>query len=358
MKVITKYISREFIKLFILCQFIFILLFLVIDFIQGIDNFIEANVSIRNTLIYFLYEIPFITVQMIPVATIISAVTALCLMKKSREIIAMKACGLNILTVCKPLIVISILISISSFLLSEIIVPFTSSRNDKTWKIKIKKESPASFYGNTNIWYKSGNNIYWIKYFNVITKTMQDPVFYLFNNQFQLIKKIEAEKCVWKNGVWVVENGVMQTWKHDDTYRVSKFKSILFKIPETPATFTQRMKEPENMTYNQLKKHAEKVKAEGYDNTSDLVDLDFKLSFPLISAVFILIAVPIGLSKGITGIPLSVTIGISICFLFYVIMGFSRSLGLAGILPPLLAAWSPDVLFILIGTNLLMNVKK
>ncbi len=61
----TKYIVKEVIKIFAMCQFIFILLFLVIDFIQKIDNFVKAGAPFSTTIVYFLYKIPFIIEQMI-----------------------------------------------------------------------------------------------------------------------------------------------------------------------------------------------------------------------------------------------------------------------------------------------------
>jgi len=358
MRVITRYISDEFLKYFILCQSIFILLFLVIDFIQKIDNFVEAEVGFGSILVFFLFKTPFIMVQMIPVAAVISAIILLCLMKKNFEIVAMKACGLNILQVFQPLIIISFMLSIVSFILSEVIVPYTSPRSNEIWEIDVKKQSPVGFYGNTEIWYKSKKNFYWIKYFDVKTKTMQNPTFYLFDDQFRLIRIINSEVCIWQDGIWKAKNGIIQTRNEDDTYKITKFPEILLDIAETPETFMRRMKKPEDMSYQQLKRHAEKVNAEGYDNTTDLVDLNSKLSDPLISTVLILLAIPIALWRRSMGMPLSITAGIASCFMLFVVMGFSRALGLAGVLPPFLSAWTANILFLLLGTNFLINLKK
>jgi lipopolysaccharide export system permease protein len=95
MKVLTKYISKEFIRLQLLCQIIFVFLFLMIDFVQKIDNFMEAEVTqVVVILSFFLYKIPYILVQMIPVATLISVIVLFRIMKNNREILAIKACGL------------------------------------------------------------------------------------------------------------------------------------------------------------------------------------------------------------------------------------------------------------------------
>jgi lipopolysaccharide export system permease protein len=357
MKIITKYIAKEIIKVFALCQFIFILLFLVIDFIQRIDNFVKAGVPFSSTFAYFLYKIPFITEQMIPVAVMISVIVVICLLKKNREIMAMKACGLDIFKIFTPVIFISIILSIFSFILSDAIIPFTSSNQNRIWQVEVKKQDPTGLYESTQIWYKSKNNIYWIKYFNAKTKTMEEPVFYFFNDQFILIKKIKGNTGRWVNNRWEIEKASIQTLKNDE-YRIEKIALLPLNIPETPEMFIKKIKKPEDMSYGQLKRHAEKVGAEGYDNTSDLVNLNKKLAFPLISAVLVLIAIPIGLWEKINGMPLSITIGIVACFLLYLIMGFASALGLAGTLPPMLSAWTANILFALVGANLIINIKK
>jgi lipopolysaccharide export system permease protein len=86
--------------------------------------------------------------------------------------------------------------------------------------------------------------------------------------------------------------------------------------------------------------------------------LNKKLAFPLISAVLALIAVPIALGTRRGGIPLAVTLGVAVCFLYQISMYFSRTLGLSGTLPPLLSAWTANLIFSLFGIYLIMCVKK
>ncbi|MBN1905957.1 MAG: LPS export ABC transporter permease LptG [Deltaproteobacteria bacterium] len=358
MKVITKYISKEVIKVFIMCQFIFILLFLVIDFIQKIDNFVKAGVPFSTTISYFLYKLPSITEQMIPVATTISVIVVICLMKKNREIMAMKACGLDIFRVFTPVIFFSIILSIFSFILSDAIIPYTSSMQNEIWNAEVKKRDPTGLSGRPNIWYKSKNNIYWIEYFDAKSQTMKGPVFYFFNDQFILVKKIKGETGRWVNNRWEIEKAKVQTLAGENDYRLEKLDQVSIDIPETPEMFIKKIKKPEDMSYGQLKSHTEKVRTEGYDNTADLVFLYQKLAFPLITAVLALLAIPIGLWEKINGIPLSITIGIAACFLLYLVMAFASAIGRAGILPPFLSAWAANILFSLAGINLIMNIKK
>ena len=358
MKVLQKYICKEFIGLFILCLFIFLSLFLVIDFVQKIDNFAEAGVSKVVILSYFFYKTPYITVNMIPVSTLISVIVVLFLMKKNNEIMAMKACGLDILDLSKSIIIISLLISIFTFLLSELVVPYASSKSNELWDIEVENQDPARFYGSSQIWYKSSDAIYWIRHFDSSREVMEDATFYFFDKDFRLVKKIDAKRGVWMDGVWKIEEGVMQVIQDNGDYRLSKFSDLLLEISETPETFVRKIKEPEDMSYQQLKRYAETVRNEGYDNTAYLVDMDLKLAFPLISLVLALMGIPIALELKIGGMPLAIAVGVGLCFLYMFSMAFSRSLGLSGILPPFFAAWTANLIFILFGLYLIMDLRR
>ena len=70
MGILTKYLCKEFVKLLLFCQTSFVFLYLVIDFIQKIDNFMEEQASNYSMLLFFLYKIPLIAVQMAPVAAL------------------------------------------------------------------------------------------------------------------------------------------------------------------------------------------------------------------------------------------------------------------------------------------------
>lgn len=270
----------------------------------------------------------------------------------------MKACGIDILKLSLAIIIISLAVSIISFLLSELIVPYASSKSNQIWDIEVDKQDPTRFYGSHQIWYKAPNAIYWIRHFDGVTNTMQNPVFYFFDRHFHMVKRIEAKRGVWQNGVWKIENGIIQELQEDGDYKLTSFVELFLEVAETPDTFTRQIKEPEDMSYQQLKKYAETVGNEGYDNTTYLVDLNLKLSFPLISLVLSILGIPVALGLRSGGMPLAVSIGVGLCFLYMLAVGFARSLGLSGILPPLVSAWIPNLLFTLAGIHMIMRVER
>jgi len=355
--ILAKYFCKEFFKVFLFCHLIFLTIYLTIDFIQKIDDFIEANAANSAMLAYFLYKIPFIMVQMVPVAALISVIVMFSLMKKNSEITALKASGVSVFRLSLPVVVASICLAIAVFLVSELIVPYASSRSEGIWNREVKKRDQKRFYGRGHIWYRGDNAIYWIRHFDDKLKVMNGITFYFFDESFHLIKRIEARRAIWTGDTWRVEQGSIQVPGDGGAYDFKVFKEMDLNLPEKPEVFLRPVKRPEEMSYWQLKRFAEGVRLEGYNASRYLVDMNIKLAFPLISLVMVLIGIPITLRLKRGGTPLAVCVGIGVCFLFLVNMGFARSLGISGVLPPELAAWLANIVFLLFGIYLMMRME-
>ena len=358
MRILTKYLVKEFVKLLVLCEIIFLIIFLVIDFLQKIDNFIAANVSKVLMFQYFLYKTPFVMVEMLPAATLISTIIMFSVMKKKNEIVAVKGCGLNIFTMAQPLFITAVVLGVALFFFSESVVPYTSSKSNEIWQFKVEKRDPGLFYGSDQIWYRGPNSIYWIRHFNNKKNIMEWPTFYFFDASFRLIKKIDGRRGSWKDGRWKIEEGMIQEVVDDKDYTIKKFDVLFLDLPETPNTFRKSMRKPEEMSYWQLKRYAEKVHSEGYDNSRYLVDMNIKTALPMISLIMVFIGIAISLVLKGDKTPLTVSIGMGICFVYMITFGFSRSLGLAGVLPPLLSAWMANLIFLFLGLYLMMYIER
>lgn len=357
MRIFTRYFCKEFLKLLVLTLTLSLFIFLIIEFVQKLDNFLEAKAPIELIFAYLLHKIPYVIVQMTPIATLITIIVMFCLMRKNNEVMAMKACGLNIIELSRPIIIVSLVIAIAVFLLSELVVPYTSSRSNRIWSTEVKKKDPARFYGRNHVLYRGKDSFYLIRNFDSKKNIMQDPTFYFFDKSFRVITRIDGRKGIWTGQNWKIQKGMAQEVKDQGGYRLKKFDEIYLEIPEGPETFVRPVRKPEEMSYWQLKRYAERVGLEGYDATEYLVDMNIKVAFPLINLVMVFFGIPIalGLRKG--GTPLAVTLGVGVCFLYLTGLGFARSLGLSGLLPPFLSAWAANLVFFFIGTYLMIRLE-
>lgn len=355
MRILTRYLCAQFGKLLGICLLVFTAIYLIVDFLQRIDNFLDAGAPAGAMLKYFLYKTPFIVVHMSPVAALIAVIILFSLLNKNNEIIALKACGVSMLRLSFPVLAASLGLAVAVFLLSEIVMPYASSRTQAIWYKEVKKSDPSRFYGRNHIWYKGPASIYWIKHFDDRDSIMQSPTFYFFDDDFALTMKVRGRRAVWTGENWRVLQGSVQTADSAGDYRYREFRKLDLELAEGPEAFLKNVRRPEEMGYWELKRYAANIRREGYDAAPYFVDMHIKLAFPLISFVMVLMGVPVALLRKQGGAPLSVSIGISVCFLYLLTLGIARSFGLSGALPPVLAAWFANGLFFLIGIYLLMR---
>lgn len=358
MKILTGYLLREFFKLLLLCEAVFVFLFLTVDFLQKIDRFINAGAAKDAIILFFVYKTPYIAMSMLPPAALISVILLFSSMQKRNEITALKASGFSILNLTGTILFTTLFIVAAGFLFSETVVPYASSESNRIWSVDVEKRDPSLFYGRHEIWYRGKNGVYWIRRFDAEEMTMRDPTFYFFDDAFVLTKRVEGRRGAWMGDGWRIEEVILLERAQDGSFDVHRFDAYDLVIPETPETFTRGVPKPEEMSYWQLKRYAELVGREGYNNTRYLVDKHIKVAFPFITLVLIMIGMPLALSLKRGGTPLAVSLGMGVCFLYLLTLGVSRSLGLSGVLSPLLSAWMANFIFFLGGAYLLIQMEQ
>lgn len=358
MSILTRYLVREFLKPLIFCEGVLSFLFLVIDFIGGVDNFLEAQVSTSLMMSYFALKVPFIMIQMLPPATLIAVIFVFSLMRRNNELVALKACGLKTKVISLPVLVVSLFVTLGLFLCSELIVPLTSSRANRIWRIDVEKRDPSRSQGGSGFWYKGDKCFFWMRQFDRGKMIMVEPSLHFFDDGFHLIKKIDGREGVWKNGKWEIRDGIILQAGLNDAYEPKKFQRMDIEIPETPDTFATEERSPEEMSYWHLKRFVERLQSEGYGSARYDVDLHIKLSFPFIVLIMTILGIPVAIAPRKGGPLLSVVFGLLFSFVYLLALGLFRSLGIAEIFPPFLAAWMANGLFFFLGLYLMMKVDR
>ncbi|UCH00259.1 MAG: LPS export ABC transporter permease LptG [Deltaproteobacteria bacterium] len=354
MKIIVRYLCKEFFMFFFISLITFLIIYMVVEFFGKIDNFVEANVPLNVAFSYLIYQIPLSIQQLIPVSVLISVMLMLGIMNKHNEILAMKNCGLNLFNLSYPIIAMSILTGIGSFFLSESIVPITSSMANNIWNIQVEKRSPRGAYKLSQLWYRGKGSIYQIRTYDSRKNIIEGFSIFLFDKDFTLTKRIDARKATWINDRWYLNDGLIQEIEPDGSRKSIRFTDHSLQLPEGPKSLETTMKAPEEMSFWELRGYAKKISEEGYDSTRFQVDLHIKIAFPFICPVLTLVGIPLALRRKRGGIPLSITFGIGISFLYLLTFGLSRSLAISGVLPPILGAWIANLLFSLFGVYLML----
>ncbi|RLB82264.1 MAG: LPS export ABC transporter permease LptG [Deltaproteobacteria bacterium] len=354
-QIIQKYLAKEILRTFAIVLATAMSIYLVIDFFEKIDDFLEAGVPISQALVFFMFRLPFIIVQVTPVGVLLAVLLVLGLMVRNNELVALQSGGIGIRYLLKPLLLLSLAFSFVLFFFSEIMVPITMAKANNIWRVKVNKQ--VATFKQKDIWIKGNRAIYHIAYFNPVDKSISGVTFNFFDDKFNMTKRIDAKKGIHESDHWLLQDCVEQIRLQDGSYQVSYPLQRILKIDLMPEDLKKIAKKSEEMSSKELSTYIQKVKDEGYDATPYQVDWQAKLAFPSICLVMTIVGTAIALrNKKGEGIAMGVAYGIAVAFCYWVVYGFCLSMGYNGFLRPFLAAWLTNIVFVVLGTLLLLYV--
>ncbi|MEA3471565.1 MAG: LPS export ABC transporter permease LptG [Thermodesulfobacteriota bacterium] len=341
---LDRYILKEFLKTFLLIVLSLVCLYLVVDFFERIRMFLSNDATASQMVSYFIFNIPMILSQMIPVTFLLSTLLTFGLLSKNSEITAMKANGVSLYRISMPVIVLSFLVCIFAFLLSEFITPYTNQKAKHIKLVEVQKREKMGSFKESQIWYRGQEGIYNFTVFDPEKATLKGIRINFLDRDMNLTRRIDAKEALWNKGKWHFRDLVITTFPEDDFPVLERVSSRIIDLPEKPADFTMVQKDTEEMGFWELRKFIEKVRSEGYDATHYITDLHGKIAFPLVSLILSFLGVAFSLkSERSGGIAQGVGAGIVIGFSYWIVFAFSMSLGHGGTLPPFVAAWSANI---------------
>ena len=214
MVIISRYVIHEIEKYFAMILFMVVAIYLVVDFIEKIDDFMEARVPMALAFQYFIFKIPLILSQIIPLATLIAVLVTFGLMGKHNELTALRAGGISLMSLLGPVVRFGIGSFVSVVLLAEIVSPLAMTRANQIWLEKVQHQDIAISRQN-DIWLKGRQSIIHLKYYQPETKTASGITINRFDDQFQLIERIDAKTAVFSANRWHLEQGISQEWDPD-----------------------------------------------------------------------------------------------------------------------------------------------
>lgn len=358
MKTINRYITWEILKTFCLVLGLVIGLYLAIDFLEKVDNFMEAGLPISRLIQFLIYEIPFIVVQVLPLAQLLAVLITLGIMNRQNEIVALKSSGVSVYRLLAPVAALGVLSSGVLFVMAEFIVPLTIGHANHIWNREVRKSAAVSTR-EKNIWIRGEGTIIHIRYYHPADQTIHGVTINYFDERFGFKGRLDAEKGTFAGGRWRLENVVAQQFPSGrglPTIDFSATRTVDLGI--VPDDLFRVAKKSEEMGIVELGRYIRKIQSEGYEATAYRVDWMNKMAFPVVCIIMSITAVSIAVRRSLReGMALSVVYGVAVAFLYWVFHSFCLSLGYGEMLPAWMAAWAANLVFICLSSFLMMTAE-
>lgn len=358
MKIIHRYITKRFIIWTFFFLLVFISLYEIIDLFEHLDDFLAVKVTLKTILKYYLLFIPPIFVQIVPVAILLSTLFVLGYMTRYNEIVALKACGVNLYYLVFPFMKLALSLSVIAFLVNETIVPNSFNRlniiKEKNWE---GQSSSKIFHDFT--FYGAERRFYYLRTFNYPEKTLEGILILEYYPNRVIKKRIDAEVAFWQGQGWLFRDGIIRYFDQQEFFvKEELFKEKVMYFKESPEDFLRQQKKLETMNLLTLRKYIKYLKEAGFQPHQELVEWQYRFAFPLISFFIILLGIPFALKIHRASLLYGVGVSLALCLFYYLCISLSLALGKQRGFPPFLSAWSANILFGGIGLFLLKRTPK
>ncbi len=358
--ILDDYVLRDFGMNLAMVLAAFLTLLLVFTLFELLGDILRNQISPLVVGAYLLNVSPYFVYNITPLSALLAVLITLGVMQRSNEITAIKTTGISVYRIITPLLVASAMVATGLFFADQFYLPHANKRQDALRNMI--KGKPAQTYLNPDRkWiYGQHSDIYYYELFDPDRDQFGRLAVFQFDPAtFQLTKRIYADRARWEDSLqrWVCTQG----WERDlrgpaienyRTFDVATFPTV----SEPPTYFKKEVIQSSEMNYEELRRYIRDLQESGFDVVRLRVQLQKKLAFPIITLVMAVLAIPFSLSAGRRGSVTGIAVAVGIAGVYWFVAGLFEKMGNISQLPPVLAAWSPDLIFALIGGYLVLKV--
>ena len=358
--ILDRYIIREFVKILALVVISTAALFVIVDYTDLAQDIRQHHIAFHTVFAYFRFSIFNVLNYTIPISVLVSTLVVFGIFSKNNEVTAFKSGGVSLYRVALPIVGMAGIICVLSYLMLDYVLPYANARSEDL-RNKMKGKGAVAVQHQQKLWF-IGKGRYLINFLSYDRDTRalsQVQVFELHPTAFRITRRVYAQQAKWDGDGWVFRNGWIRSF--NDAGTTATFTPIAQPVRlyyrERPEDFATEVKTPDQMTFTQLRRYIETIRRSGYSAEELSVKLYEKTSWPFLSMVMALIALPFAFKIGKRGALYGVGIALVLGIAYWMVFALFTKFGEVGNLPPALSAWSANVLFAISAVYLFLNVE-
>jgi LPS export ABC transporter permease LptG/LPS export ABC transporter permease LptF len=362
--ILDEYVLSQFLGTFTMVLVSFVMLMLIFTCFELLGDIIRNRTSFITVAAYLANLTPSMIYTITPLAVLIAVLVVFGLMSKSSELTAMKASGLSLYRIVLPVFIIASMLAAALFAFDQVYLPQANRRQEALRNV-IKGKPPQTFEHPGQKWLfglqepgKPGR-IFYYELFDPAQNAFGNLTVFEFDPEtFSISRRIFASNVHWEPQLheWVFEHGWERSFNGAEISSYRPFDVSTFpEIREQPQYFKKEALLSSEMSFDELSAYIRDLSQSGFDTIRLRVQLNRKVATPVITLIMAILAVPFALSMGKRGSLTGIAVAIGVAIAYFMVAGICGAMGDVNLLPALLAAWAPDVIFGLVGGYLLLR---
>jgi len=354
MKILRDYFLKEFIGPLFMALGVLTFVMILGNLIKITDLVINKGVDIFSVSKLFIFMIPYLLTYTLPIAALTAVLLALGRLSSDNEIIAIRACGINLFKLIFPLLTVGVILSLLLVIFNDRVIPYAHFATRKTL-MEVGAKNPTAAL-EPGVFINSFE-----RYILFIYKIEENKIFNVRIYEPQEGKPTRT--IVAKKGEFIVipEKNIVKlklidgTADEPDPDNPANFYKLNFKTYFMTLNFMKSQdpdkigKKPKDMTILELSNEIKKLKKEGIDAVPLVTEIYEKITLAFSCFVFILLGSSLAIITRRREKSINLGIAFLIVGIYYLLFIGAEALSLQGYIPPAIAMWLPNLIFGVIG---------
>ena len=358
---LDRYVALTYLRMWGLSALALCSVFYISTFTELTEKVLKGAATWTMLWTFLLYQTPQYFYYIIPLSVLLATLVTIALLTKNSELIVMKACGISLYRVALPMVGAAVLAGATIFMLEQSVLG-PANRKAEAIKYVMKGNSLETFDVLNRRWVMGNDgDIYHYNYFDPRQRRFTGLWIYEFDDDMtRLTSRTFAQQASFvADATWRAEHGWTREFDAAGKPKPEGFTAFTQtgKVFEPAALFTTESPDPDFMSYTQLRAYTERLRASGLDVVKQQVALWRKLSFPFVTLIMTLLAIPFAVTIGRSGAMAGIGVAIGIAIVYWTTISVFAAMGAGGMMAPALAAWAPNLLFGAGALYLLLTVR-
>jgi len=357
MKIYERLVLTSFLQYLIYTLVGSIILFTLVDLFDHMGSLIDNNATPSQIVRYYAFKSAWIVDQVLPIAVLMATLFTIGSMARYLELTALYSSGLSLSRIGRPLLVAGLVITALALGWREYVLPEANLRKWRVWEVEIHKQTetlrPTRQIAATG----PDGRLYYARKYDPNTQTVTGlKVMGMAGSA--VTERVDAERAQWDGDHWVLHIGTRRSFEGDQEI-IEPFETLTASdLAITPDGLYRTRVRPENMNIRQLMAHRDLLRQTGGDPVAMDVDIQFQLAFPLVNLIVVCLGMVMASGPRKTTVASGFGLTLLVGFGYYLMMMFGRSLGHSGVLPPLAAGWSGNVVYTILAWILFARARR
>lgn len=354
-RTLDGYVLREWLRVFMITLLGFPILVIIIDLTDKMDQYLSRGLASGKIALSYVFDLPEKMFLVLPVAVLFATVFTVGSLGRHSELTAAKASGISFHRLVRPLFLAGAAAFLMGLVLGELAPVATTKRLEL-----LGERTTQSLPTRDNFVYRAdGGWVYAIRGLDLRTRQMMDlvleregtgveyPTIVLAAQTATYTDSSRKRKDARNRGYWTLQRGSLRYLEGDQPggeYAFA-FDSLQSRtLRESPVDLLAQPKAPDEMRYAELQRYIDALARSGSNAKKLQVELALKIAIPLICLLIALFGAPLAISSPKSGAAWGVAASLATTFIVLLMFQLAKAVGSGGVLPPMLAAWLPNLL--------------